>query len=129
MSNGRRSPIGNRYRTGYLKSAARFRRRDAWFAEQATRTTRFWCVVCWRPATRRQLELHHLDYTKVTRRGSRWIAGEAHEDLCPMHPGCHERVHRTLDADPVLRRHRTRRVATMIAIRTVRSRLGVRTRP
>ena len=123
MSNARKSPVGNRYRSDYLKSVPWFRRRDQWFTEQATRTTELRCVVCLRPATRRQLDLHHLDYCRVTRVGSRWAAGEVHEDLCAMHPACHDLVHRVLDTDAVLRAHRTRPVATVHAIRIARTRL------
>lgn len=123
MSNARKSPVGNRYRTGYPKSVSWFRRRDRWFAEQEARTHELRCVVCRTEATRRQLELHHLDYSRVARVGDRWIAGEVHEDLCAMHPSCHEAVHRVLDTDPVLREHRTRPIATIHAIRTTRTRL------
>ncbi len=123
MSNARKSPVGNRYRSGYLRSVAWFRRRDRWFAEQETRTDELRCVVCGRPATRRRLELHHLDYARVTSIGTRWIAGETHEDLCAMHPSCHDAVHRVLDSDPVLRGHRTRPVATIHAIQIVRTRI------
>lgn len=123
MSNARKSATGNRYGTGYLRSVPWFRRRDAWFTEQLARTGELRCVVCWRLATRRELELHHLDYTRVTRTGPRWSAREEHEDLCAMHPGCHELVHRILDTDPVLRRHRTRPLATLQAIRIARQRL------
>lgn len=121
MSNARKP--SNRYRTGYLRSAAWFCRRDRWFAEQLSRTGELRCLVCWRIATRRQLELHHLDYTRVAAIGLRWSASEVHEDLCAMHSACHELVHRILDADTVLRKHRTRPVATVHAIRIARTRL------
>lgn len=131
MSNARKSPVGNRYRSGYLKSVPWFRRRDQWFAEQESRTHELRCVVCGRPATRRELELHHLNYTRVALVGDRWIAGETHEDLCAMHPACHDMVHRVLDNDPVLRAHRTRPVATVHAIQIARNRIhasnGLRT--
>ena len=123
MSNARKSPVGNGYRTGYLKSTAWLRRRDLWFVEQEARTRELRCIVCRTAATRRHLELHHLDYSPVTRIGDRWIAGEVHEDLCAMHPGCHELVHRILDTDPVLRAHRTRPIANVHAIRIARTRL------
>ena len=124
MSNARKPGSGNRYRTGYLRSMAWFRRRDRWFAEQLARTGELRCVVCWHTATRRELELHHFDYTRVTCIGARWSAREEHEDLCAMHPGCHELVHRILDADPVLRSHRTRPIATLQAISIARARLA-----
>lgn len=122
MSNGRR-PGGSRYRGGYLRSVPWFRRRDRWFAEQETRTGSVRCVVCWRTAPRTDLELHHLDYRRLAPSGRGWVARERHEDLCAMHPGCHELVHRILDTDPVLRTHRTRPVATVHAILIARTRL------
>lgn len=124
MSNARKPGRNGSYRTGYLRSVPWFRRRDTWFTEQQSRTGELRCMVCWRPATRRELELHHLDYTRVTRLGEKWSAREDHEDLCAMHPACHELVHRILDADPVLRRHRTRPLATVQAIRIARQRLA-----
>ncbi|MBX3193852.1 MAG: hypothetical protein KF727_01965 [Microbacteriaceae bacterium] len=122
MSNGRRPATGNRYRTGYLRSPAWFRRRDQWFTEQTARTEELRCVVCWQVAVRRDLELHHLDYRRVACDRGRWRAGEEHEDLCAMHPGCHELVHGIIEADPVLRRHRSRPIATVHAIRVARAR-------
>lgn len=124
MSNARKPATGNPYRTGYLRSVPWFRRRDAWFAEQLTRTRQLRCAVCRLVATARELELHHLDYRRVTQDESRWVAGEEHADLCAMHPDCHELVHHILDADPVLRRHRTRPVATVQAIGIARARLA-----
>jgi 5-methylcytosine-specific restriction enzyme A len=123
VSNARKSPVGNRYRTGYLTSAQWFRRRDQWFGEQEARTDTLRCMGCGRAATRRQLELHHLDYSRVTRIDDKWTSGEVHEDLCTMHPACHEVVHRVLDTDPVLRRYRARPIATIHAIRIAQTRL------
>jgi len=124
VSNARKPSTGDRYRDGYLRSVAWFRRRDAWFAEQLARTGQLRCVVCWRTATRRELELHHLDYTRVARTWRGWRAEEQHEHLHAMHPGCHELVHRILDADLVLRRHRTRPIATVLAIGAARARIA-----
>lgn len=123
-SNARKPASGNRYRSGYLRSVAWFRRRDAWFAEQLSRTGVLRCVVCWQPAGRRELELHHLDYSGVARSWRGWHAGEQHEHLHAMHPGCHELVHRILDTDLVLRRHRSRPIATVLAIHTARQRIA-----
>jgi 5-methylcytosine-specific restriction protein A len=130
VSNARNPRAERRYRIGYLRSVAWFRRRDRWFAEQAHRTGALRCVVCWRAASRRDLELHHLNYRNVNRVGAGWAARERHEDLCSMHPGCHELVHRILDTDTVLRSHRRRLVATVQAIEIARQRLTaiVRTR-
>jgi 5-methylcytosine-specific restriction enzyme A len=126
VSNARKSAVGNRYRAGYLKSVAWFRRRDHWFDEQESRTTALRCAVCRQPAIRRQLELHHLDYSRVSLDGTRWSAGEIHEDMCAMHPACHDIVHRVLDTDPVLRTHRTRPIATVHAITIARAGLPAR---
>jgi hypothetical protein len=123
VSNARKPAAGNRYRRGYLRSVPWFRRRDRWFTEQLARTGELRCVVCWQVANRRDLELHHLDYAQTSRIGSGWVAGEQHEQLCAMHSGCHELVHRVLDTDPVLRRHRTRPIATLQAIHLARTRL------
>jgi 5-methylcytosine-specific restriction enzyme A len=105
VSNGRAHHVRSRYRVGYLRSVVWFRRRDRWFSEQEQRTGRLRCVVCWRTAGRRDLELHHLDYRNVHPQGRGWVAAESHDDLCAMHPGCHELVHHTLDTD---RRYPTR---------------------
>jgi hypothetical protein len=105
---------------GYLRSVTWLRRRGRWFAEQEQRTGELRCIVCWRPARRRQLELHHLDYRNVRHTGTAWRCGERHEELCAMHPGCHELIHRILDVDPVLRHHRTRPIATVQAISAAR---------
>lgn len=128
MSNGRKPAAAGPYRTGYLRSVAWFRRRDAWFAEQLARTRVLRCVVCWRTAARHELELHHLDYSMVVRGSHGWRALEEHEHLQAMHPGCHELVHRILDADPVLRHHRTRPVATVLAITAARDRIAAQER-
>ena len=123
MSNARKRHATARYRVGYLRSVAWFRRRDRWFAEQERRTGILRCVVCWRAASRRDLELHHLDYRHVIRLRQGWAAREQHEDLCAMHPGCHELVHRILDTDLVLRSYRRRPVATVRAIQIARAHL------
>ncbi len=123
MSNARKLPVGNRYRTGYLRSVPWFRRRDQWFTEQVDRTAQLRCVVCRLPASRRQLELHHLDYARVARTGNLWASGEVHEDLCAMHSACHDLVHRVLETDPVLRAHYTRPIAAVHTIRITRTRL------
>lgn len=64
--------------------------------------------------------MHSLQLLRV---GTHWAAREVHEDLCTMHPACHDEVHRILDSDPVLRNHRTRPIATIHAIRIARTRL------
>lgn len=120
MSNRRRSGPGNNYRTGFLKSSAWFARRDRWFQDETGRAGRLRCIVCTTTADRRDLELHHLDYTGVQQTTTGWIAAEQHDDLVPAHPRCHELLHRLLDRDRVLRSLRGRRTANTRAIRQLR---------
>lgn len=117
MSNGRRPARGNRYRTGFLRSPQWFARRDRWFVEQEQRAGQLSCIVCKKTATKRVLELHHLDYRGVKETSSGWRATEAHEDLVACHKHCHSLIHRLIDRDIVLRKLRTRRVASLTAIK------------
>lgn len=55
------------------------------------------------------LQLHHLDYQGVIRSDGGWRASERHDDLVPLHPSCHESLHRLIERDTVLSRHRSRR--------------------
>lgn len=120
MSNRRRSAHANRYRSGYLRSRQWFARRDRWFREHGATE----CAAgCGRPADRRHVELHHISYDGVSYVDGVWSAQEAHDDLWPMHPACHELLHRIIDKDPVLSRHRTRRQASQAALRIVRTRI------
>jgi hypothetical protein len=125
MSNGRRGNTGNAYRSGFLRSRAWFARRSRWFHDAAT-SGPIRCALCRSEGTPSSLELHHLDYTGVTRRGVDWFADEAHDDLMPVHPRCHTLIHRLIDRDVVLRRHRNRRDATHEAIVRIRARLSRR---
>lgn len=115
MSNHRKPHTG-RYHSGYLRSPAWFARRTRWFTAHLDNNGEVGCAACGTTAVPRQLELHHADYTGVTTRGGRWIAAEADEDLVPLHPRRHELLHRLLDRDPILARHRTRRDATRQAL-------------
>lgn len=121
MSN-RRSPLrANAYRSTFLRSRAWFARRDAWFAHAATRARHLACTACGIQASKRDLELHHLDYAGVKHlEGGRWLAREADDDLIPLHPYCHELLHRLIDRDAVLSRHRTRRAASELALEALR---------
>lgn len=121
MSNRRLPAVGNRYRTGFLRSPAWFARRDRWFRRHAASGAALTCVLCDGAGDPRSLELHHLDYAGVQRSGSRWRALEADDDLVPMHPACHEVLHRLIDRDTVLSRQRTRRDATAIALAHLRN--------
>lgn len=119
MSN-RRKNLQDRYRRGFLRSPAWFTRRDRWFAHEQQVGRSLVCAGCRATATRATLELHHLDYAGVTLRAGRWMAGEKHDDLIALHPYCHELLHRLMDRDLVLSRHRTRRDATQIALTRLR---------
>lgn len=118
MSNRRHRTAA--YRDGYLRSVVWFRRRDRWFGYEQRRRGGLGCAACGTPATRRQLELHHLDYARVVCTDRGWRAGERHDDLIAMHPYCHELLHRLIDRDQVLAEHRDRRTATMLALARLR---------
>ena len=127
MSNSRRSAHANSYRSGYLKSKQWFARRARWFTEHDTPVQNMIvCAGCRRLTDKRFLELHHVSYEGVEYRDGSWSAQEAHEDLWPMHPACHELLHRLIDRDPVLSRHRSRRDASTAAARIVLARFGVK---
>lgn len=123
MSNARKdSRTATAYRTGYLRSGAWFARRDAFFATRAHCR----CVVCARAtqAPVRELELHHISYDRVIHRpDGTWLAGETDADLLPMHPVCHEAVHRVLERDRMLRGLVSRIEGTRRAIAVVRAEL------
>ena len=124
MSNRRRPGILNLYTTEFLHTRAWFARRDRWFTEELAGGNVLACAGCDRPADKSQLELHHLDYHGVILEGGRWQAREAHEDLVPMHPYCHELLHRLIDRDAVLSRNRTRRAASHLALDRLRRKLA-----
>lgn len=118
MSNSRRpATTGRSYRTGYLKSPAWFARRDRWFRAHARTGIPLTCQACGHPATAAELELHHADYHGVYKVSGQWRARERHRDLMPLHPGCHELLHRLIDRDAVLSRGRDRRTASALALR------------
>lgn len=123
MSNRRRPGLLNIYRSEFLRSRAWFARRDRWFADEASLGRALACAGCGRAACKKQLELHHLDYMGVLLEQGRWQALEAHEDLVPMHPYCHDLLHRLLDRDAVLSRNRTRRAASDLALERLRQKL------
>lgn len=123
MSNTRKSPLVSLYRSEFLHSRTWFARRDGWFTEQATRGIPLACAACGRAATKKQLELHHLDYTGVVLEQGRWRALEPHDDLVPIHPYCHDLLHRLIDRDVVLARNRTRRAASDHALQRLRQKL------
>jgi 5-methylcytosine-specific restriction protein A len=122
MSN-RRAPGPSWYRSDFLRSPAWFARRDRWFRKQSRLGRPSACAVCGEETPSASLELHHLDYSGVTIVGNQLRAFERHDDLVPMHPSCHDLVHRLIDRDTVLANQRTRRDATAIAIARVREAL------
>ncbi|MFB8385583.1 hypothetical protein ACFC3F_00405 [Microbacterium sp. NPDC055910] len=122
MSN-RRKPRDAGYQRDYLRSRAWFARRDRWFTDRLRSTGELACAACGGVASKRELELHHVDYAGVTIQNGRWVAAERDEDLVALHRGCHELLHRLIDRDPVLSRHRTRRDATALALTALRSKL------
>ncbi|MEV4775962.1 hypothetical protein LTA6_001894 [Microbacterium sp. LTA6] len=123
MSNRRRPGLLNIYRSEFLHSPVWFARRDRWFTEEASFGRVLACAGCGRAASKAQLELHHLDYVGVVLDQGRWQALETHEDLVPMHPYCHDLLHRLLDRDAVLSRNRTRRAASDLALERLRRKL------
>lgn len=127
MSNRRKAPLANLYRTEYLRSRAWFARRHRWFARQRTLGIPLLCAGCGQPATVAELELHHLDYRGVITRGGVFKALEADDDLTPMHPYCHELLHRLIDRDAVLAQNRSRRTASDEALQRLRRKLQAAT--
>lgn len=127
MTNRRKPARHNGYRAEFLRSRAWFARRDRWFREEEEVGRSLRCMGCGRPASKDGLELHHLDYHGVRVARGRWHAFEAHRDLVPMHPLCHDLVHRLIDRDTVLSTHRNRRAASALAIARLRARLNERT--
>lgn len=124
MSNARRGFVGNAYRTQYLRSAAWYTRRTRWFHDETAMGWDIACAACGRPARDRDLELHHTDYTGVTLTRGHWHARETHDDLLPLHPYCHELLHRLIDRDRVLAKARGRRDATRLALTALRHKLA-----
>ncbi|WES65982.1 hypothetical protein P0L94_07885 [Microbacter sp. GSS18] len=123
MSNRRRGGLKPLYRDGFLASPAWHARRARWFRDHARTHTPLECAGCGHRATPDRLELHHLSYAGVTVQAGEFKAFEKHTDLLPLHPYCHEALHRMIDRDEVLARHRTRRDATHQALQRLRPRL------
>ena len=123
MSNRRRPVLMNMYRSEFLHSGTWYARRDRWFAHEANLGKPLTCSACGRPADKKHPELHHLNYLGLRSTEGNWQAGEAHEDLVPLHAYCHELLHRLIDRDTVLSRHRNRRTATQMALERLRHKL------
>lgn len=129
MSNARKSGLKAPYDQGFLRSRAWHARRARWFAEQQRRGIALACAACLDPGTPSTLELHHLDYAGVTIRGGYFQAAEPHADLIPLHPYCHDLLHRLIDRDRVLTHHRTRRDATALALAALQRELTRKEQP
>lgn len=123
MSNRRKTGVRNAYRAEFLRSPAWFARRARWFRKQERLRRPLVCAACEQLAATAELELHHLDYSGVRFVGGSWQAFERHDDLVPLHPYCHDLLHRLIDRDRVLAFHRTRRVASVIALQRLRAKL------
>ena len=124
MSNRRHRSGTGRYRDQFLHSPAWHARRARWFRTEHHRHGTLACAGCGRPATEPEVELHHLTYRGITQVAGVWRAFEARRDLTAMHPWCHGMIHRIIDRDHGLSRHRTRRDATTAAIRILQSKLA-----
>lgn len=125
MSNHRKAGLGNAYRVDFLRSPAWFARRDRWFRKEARLGRALACAACERSATKDHLELHHTDYSGVRFVEGSWRAFEPHVDLVPLHPYCHELLHRLIDRDVVLSRNRTRRAASAFALERLHAKLAL----
>jgi 5-methylcytosine-specific restriction enzyme A len=123
MSNRRKPARYNRYRSDFLKSEQWRERRTRWFDEQRELRLPLACAACGKAAIAARLVLHHLDYRGVQRVDGGWTAAEPHEDLVPLHADCHELLHRLIDRDMVLARHRSRRDATVLALARLHAKL------
>lgn len=123
MSNRRKPGASNTYRSEFLSSPAWFARRARWFRKQERLGHPLACAGCRWPATRDQLELHHLDYRGVRFVDGSWRAFERHDDLVPLHPYCHGLLHQLIDRDRVLSHHRGRRTASAIALGLLQRRM------
>ncbi|MBN8424400.1 hypothetical protein JF531_07680 [Microbacterium esteraromaticum] len=122
MTNQRRTGLKNLYREEFLRSPAWFARRDRWFRTCGTDGTAP-CAACGVVTAKSRLELHHRDYEGVRIVQGTWQAWEDDDDLIPLHPHCHELLHRLIDRDVVLARHRSRRDASDHALRILQLKL------
>ncbi|MDQ0615318.1 5-methylcytosine-specific restriction protein A [Microbacterium sp. W4I4] len=122
MTNQRRTGLKNLYREEFLRSPAWFARRNRWFRDH-TATGALPCAACGVVTVKDELELHHRDYEGVRITQGVWQAWEDDDDLVALHPHCHELLHRLIDRDVVLARHRTRRDASDHALRALQLKL------
>jgi len=101
----------------YMRSEGWFERRKAWAERELKRRSgrAIQCVVCDKQWTLRD-DLHHLDYDN--------LKAERHEDLVPVHRGCHDGIHEILDSLG-LRRFMPARLANEVAIERMRASIGI----
>lgn len=123
MSNRRKPGRRNTYRSDFLSSPAWFARRDRWFRTQERLGRPLVCAACGQRGPWDVLELHHLDYAGVRCVDGVWRAFEHHDDLLPLHPYCHDLLHRLVDRDTVLAYHRSRKTASAVALARLRKKL------
>ncbi|MCK3769390.1 HNH endonuclease [Microbacterium aerolatum] len=122
MSNTRRTGLKNLYRDEFLRSRAWFARRERWFRDHG-RAGRVPCAACGTVGSKSDLELHHIDYRGVRIIRGEWQAWEDDDDLIALHPYCHELLHRLIDRDIILAKHRTRRQASAHALHALQQKL------
>lgn len=87
---GRKRGRSRKAYTGFLRSGAWFRRREAWFTARRAEGVEPACQGC---GTRLDetgtLDLHHVSYARVGQ--------ERNEDLWPFCRRCHEWIHEVFD--------------------------------
>lgn len=80
----------------WMGSPAWWARRRAWARQERQRAGRARCAMCGAPWDPDRGDLHHLSYEH--------LGAERHEELMAMCRGCHEAVHRVIDASPAWQR-------------------------
>lgn len=85
----------SQYRAKYadhIQSPVWFQRRDTWAAEELRRRgdKGIVCLGCGKPWQLHRDDMHHANYQR--------LGHEAHEDLWPLHRGCHTRLHELMSS-------------------------------
>lgn len=128
MSNRRKPTRANLYRAEFLTSPAWLARRARWFRKELRMRGILRCRACGRAAPKEHLALHHVEYSGVRFVAGAWRAFERHDDLVPLHPVCHDMLHRLIDRDEVLAFHRDRRTASAVALERLRQKFQAEVR-